>query len=142
MLLEAILCYPEKGKPGVSLNQAILQAGVGLEGNRKSGGCRQLCVLDSAARRWLDVQTQRGICFDRFKENLRVEGEPDCMEPGDRYRLGTAVIVVPDERKGCHGECPLAAASAPCPLAGRALYANVEQSGQITVGDRLVPVLR
>jgi MOSC domain-containing protein YiiM len=140
--LAAIIRYPAKGVPGVPVAEALLQEGIGLEGDRHAGGGdRQLSLFSVEQREWIKGQEEAGLCFSRFKENVTTQGLAlDTLRQGTRLVLGAAVLEITGETKHCHTECPLYREKKPCPLAGQSLFAKVTQSGVIRVGDAVRPL--
>jgi MOSC domain-containing protein YiiM len=111
-------------------------AGLGLAGDFHQGGERQLSLLSTATRAWLDMQTEPGLCFARFKENLLVEGlEEECLADGSSIQVGGSVLRIRTGQKYCHGECPLFLSGDACKLPESVLFAVVEQGGTIKTGD-------
>lgn len=136
--VERITRYPEKGKPGEALDEAMLVAGFGIEGNAASRGERQVSLL--LLRGWLDAQAEQGLCFARFKENLLISGiKTELLKTGNRLAAGGAVLRIGAEQKRCFAECGLYAGGKPCLLAAGAVFAAVETGGIIRVGDAVAP---
>lgn len=134
-----IIRYVEKGKAGEQLDEAKLITGLGLEGNIKQGGERQLCLLSAQARSWMENQIEKGLCFDRFKENILVDGLPlEELRNGDRLAIGEAVLRVSGYAKKCFDECALFRKGIQCHLSRCAVFAAVERGGIIRAGDRQV----
>ena len=132
----ALTRYPQKSGPNEVLQEATLAAGLGMEGNFRQGGERQICLLASELREWIDSQTEQGICFRRFKENLLLAGIPDgIFPPGARLQIGDVVLRMSEELKRCHNECELASRGKPCRLSGSAVFAAVECGGVVRIGD-------
>ena len=137
--IAALTRYRKKGDPGEALREAKLLTGLGMEGDFHQGGERQLCLLASEVRRWMDSQTEKGLCFGRFKENILITGALE-LSPGARLRAGEAVLRLSKSRKGCHSECVLFSRGIGCRLSGRAVFAVVERGGNIRVGDDISPL--
>jgi len=130
--------YPNKSGPGESLNRAELIAGQGMAGNFCQGGERQLCLLTGEIRGWMVEQVDPGLCFARFKENIRIDGLPGGLLPtGARLRVGGAILQVSQNRKHCHGDCPLFASRKDCRLAQTAVFAAVEKGGMVKTEDEV-----
>lgn len=131
-----IVRYREKGDDGEQLEEAVLLAGLGLEGNRHQGGERQICLLSADARGWMEEQPQEGLCFRRFKENILVDGFPLWeLQCGDRFAVGGAVLRVSESAKRCFDECVLFTNRMPCCLSRGAVFAVVERGGAVRIGD-------
>lgn len=132
----ALTRYPAKGEPGERLEKANLLAGLGMEGNVRRGGERQLCLLTAEIRRWMDSRAEEGLCFARLKENILLEGMPGGLLPtGACFAVGGAVLRMSADRKSCHPECALAASGRECRLSRTAVFAAIEQGGRVCVGD-------
>jgi len=130
MKIVGLTLFPKKNEPGINLYELNLIEGFGIEGDYHQGGEKQITIFSSETRRWIDSQTERGLCFDRFKENILIEGLE--ITSGERLTIGNAVLRISSLTKPCFDECPLVS---PCRLAGRNVFAVVEKSGTIRVGD-------
>jgi len=132
----ALTKFPTKGSHGQTLQEANLLAGLGMEGNFYQGGERQLCLFTEEIREWMDMQAEQGICFRRFKENLLLAGIPGGILPPDAHlQAGDAVLQISKDLKSCHDECKLSSRGARCQLSGIAVFATVERSGLVRIGD-------
>ena len=140
-MIAGLTRYAQKSGPGQELREAALLAGLGMEGNFHQGGERQLSLLTAEIRRWINSQAEKGLCFKRFKENILIEWTPGAALPaGARLRAGEAVLRTSDNLKRCHAECALFSRKIPCRLAGCAVFAVVEHSGSVRVGDKVSPM--
>ena len=136
MLFRSLTFYHKKGEPGTPLHEMKLLEGLGAEGDFHQGGERQVSLLSAEAGRWMEAQTEKGICFGRFRENLLIEGLPiEDLKNGSLLRAGAAVLRVSMRGKHCYGECPLFSKGTPCRLSDCAAFAVVERGGVIRVGD-------
>ena len=134
--ITALNRYPQKNEPGEELREARLLTGLGMEGNLHQGGEKQLCLLTAEIREWIKAQAQKGLCFERFKENILIEGLPGgTITPGAKLRAGETILRVSKNRKRCHECCGLLSREIPCRLSGCAVFAAVERGGVIRVGD-------
>lgn len=130
--------YRENGVPGETLTEVRLLRGVGMEGNLHHGGERQLCLLTAEARRWMDAQTEKGLCFHRFKENLLFEDVPlEELSDGDLLAISDACLRI-SGRKHCFDECPRVSGGLECRLSRCSAFAVVQEGGTVRVGDRVV----
>lgn len=134
-----IVCYTEKNKTGTPLQSATLRANMGMEGDfHADGGERQLSLLSSEAIQWMRMQTEPGLCFARFKENLRFNGLPmERLRVGTRLKAGETILEISGESKHCHPECPLFSGGHACRLSAQSLFARVVQGGRIEVGNKI-----
>lgn len=137
--VEALTRHRQKGAPGEPLSEAVLVAGLGMQGDRHLGGERQLSLLLAEARRWMDAQPVPGLCFGRFKPNILIGGLASGeLAVGECLCVGAdAVLRIGGEAKRCFPECALLIHGAPCRLPGCAAFATVERGGVVRVGDRI-----
>lgn len=135
----SIVRYAEKGKAGIPLQSAMFLQNMGMEGDlHADGGERQISLLSSEARQWMQAQTEPGLCFARFKENLSHNGIPiERLSVGTRLKAGNAILEISAQSKHCHPECPLFSQGRACRLSTQSLFAKVVQSGSIQVGDKI-----
>ena len=131
--------YKAKGIPGETLESVRLLAGQGMEGDfHAQGGDRQLSLLCMETSRWMDGQAEKGLCFDRYKENILLDGiESADLVPGIRLKIGEAFLEISDKHKSkeCFKECTLFNSGQNCLLAGQNLFAMVIRSGLVKTGD-------
>lgn len=132
-----IICYPAKDKAEIIPQEVMLRQNLGMEGDfHADGGERQISLLSRDAREWMRAQSDKGICFTRYKENLSLDGIP--MEQlciGSRIKMGEATLEISAASRHCHSECPLFSRGATCRLAKDGLYAKVVKSGKVSIGD-------
>jgi len=128
--------YNKKGEPGTPLQELNLLEGIGVEGDFHQGGDKQVSLLSAEARRWMEAGTKKGLCFERFRENVMIEGLTlENLENGSFLSIGDAVLRVSINKKHCYDECALFSKGMPCRLSGSAVFAVVEQGGVIRIGD-------
>ena len=134
-----LIRYSAKGHTGEHCESAVLRAGCGMEGDfHADGGERQLSILSAESRDWMNAQTEKGLCFSRFKENIATQGialEKLCR--GTRLAAGEAELEISGATKHCHDECPLFSVGMPCRLAGQNLFVKVIKSGEVKIGSRI-----
>ena len=110
--------------------------GIGVEGDFRQGGERQVSLLTAEARRWMEAQPEKGLCFRRFQENILIQGLPsEALEPGGLLSVGTAVLRTGMRGKQCFNECALFSRGVTCQLSRCAVFATVEQSGTVRIKD-------
>ena len=131
--------YAAKGIPGEMLESARLLTGLGMEGDyHAKGGERQLSLLCLETRQWIEAQTEPGLCFSRFKENILFDGiTPLIIAPGVRLKIAEVHLEISDILKSCFDECPLINSEQNCLLAGQCLFAKVIQGGFVKIGDQM-----
>jgi MOSC domain-containing protein YiiM len=137
MKVTGIFCYAERRKPGVPLKDAQLFESKGLEGDIHFGsGDRQLAIADTHALDREPADVPRGLCFDKFKANLFIEGLSMLpIKVGQIVSIGDAEIEI-TQTKDCYPEdCARFAAMAGggCPAREGCAFAKVVKSGRISV---------
>ena len=131
--------YTAKDIPGETLESARLVADMGMEGDfYAQGGERQISFLFTEDRQWMEAQTEPGLCFSRYKENILLDGiPPAALTPGVRLAVGNSVLEISDTPKRCFTECRLFSRGQTCALSKRQLFAKVIRSGLVQTGDRV-----
>ena len=133
--------YLRKGEPGEHLSGMRLLEGLGVEGDFHQGSERQVCLFSAEARRWMEAQTEKGLCFGKFRENILVEGLPlEELEDGSLLSMGDAVLRVGTRSKHCYDECALFSKGMSCRLSGCAVFAVVERGGTINTGNLILKI--
>jgi MOSC domain-containing protein YiiM len=141
-IVRQLWAYSAKGVPGTAVEAACFIAGRGMEGDyhaeSPANGERQISLFSEEARQWMAAQTQPGLCFRRFRENITTSGvRMEDLKPGTRLRAGEAVLEIAEESKHCHEECALFTGGTLCRLSGQSCFAKVIESGTIRVGDEI-----
>jgi len=141
--IAGLTIFPKKDAPGVALSEMRLVEGLGAEGDFHQGGDRQISLLTVAIRQWMNAQDKQGICFARYKENILIKGLPlEDLINGRKLAVGDVLLRIDGVgKKHCFNECILFSEKAPCLLAGGAVFALVERSGFIRVGDDVTLLL-
>jgi MOSC domain-containing protein YiiM len=136
--ITALTRYVKKGEPGQKLNEVKLLTGLGMEGSYQQGGERQLCLLTAEIREWMDLQSEKGLCFRRFKENILIEGLANgVLLPNTLLQTENVILRTSESRKHCFEECRFVSESIRCWLSECVVFATVEQGGTVKVGDYL-----
>ena len=132
--------FTEKGKPGEKHDIIYLEEGKGISGDRHAdGGDRQISILLTEVREWMKEQEEPGLCFRRYKENIRIAGvKPERLQEGTRLQIGTCELEITGFGKRCFPECRYVSAGKDCVLLHGAFYARVVRSGRIEVNDRVI----
>lgn len=131
-----------KGAPAVDREQIRLVSGKGIYGDRHYGeGDLQVCLLEQECRTWMEDQEEKGLCFARFRENIRTNGI--CLSDlarGDWLQAGDAILEITQAGKECFPGCPRAEAGKECRLRNACCFARVIKDGSLVVGDAVFPV--
>ena len=117
--------YPgDKGTPAEELTEMLLIKGIGIEGERKRKGERQVSLLTEEALNW--AQNRENLCCGKpFKTNILLDG---CLRDAELLTLGDVVLRI-SARKFCVHE------GTTCPLYEGAAFAEVLHGGRISVCD-------
>ena len=130
--------YPEKGEPGIASPELTLIAGRGIEGDCHRDSPRPVSLLLAEARRWMESQPEKGLCFGRFRENILIEGlSPEALIANCTLTVGDAALHILADSKYCFHECRYFSEETPCPLSIGARFATVLQDGVIRIGDEI-----
>ena len=118
-------------------NSALLIPGQGIEcDTHKASPDREISILDERSSQ--AIKNLKGLCTQRFQENITYEGEVQDFIPGGVYQLGDAKITITQIGKRCFDECPLYQAGIRCCLPYNLLFASVNEQGTIKTGDEFV----
>lgn len=131
--------YANKGQPGEALRSIRLIEDLGMEGDfYAKGGSRQISLLSEEDRQWMAAQSEPGLCFARYRENILFEYLPPALlVPGIRLKIGEALLEISAEAKHCFEQCSLSGSGRRCALAGRSIFACVIQGGTVSIGDTI-----
>jgi len=103
------------------------------------GGDRQITLQDLNLKDWILKQEQRGLCFDRFKENIIIAGlDFEELKPGSKLSVGRVKLQITNWKKKCYSkECTIFESVNPCPFPKGCLFTTVLCSGPIFAGDEV-----
>ena len=138
--IKKIKIFVEKNFPPEIVEKTECLADCGLKGDRYAkGGEKQLTAVDTLCTQWMEQQTEKGLCFARYKANLEVENtDLSAFNSGDKLVCGTAELEKSCVGKECFPECVLVRGKKPCMLRRHAVYLKVSGSGTISVGDEII----
>lgn len=139
IITDLFLCEEKGGAPRQEEVLSLI-AGRGIRGDlHADGGPRQISMLQKEAADWMEEQEISGLCFKRYKANLRVDGlSPSLLLPGTRLQAGSAVIAVSEPAKACFPACVLLQSGKSCRLSEGGVFLIVEETGIIKKGDKIV----
>ena len=130
----ALKLYRKKGAPGELVSEINLVENIGIEGDYHKGSDKQISILSEEARLWMENQAEKGLCFDKFKENILVD-RTQGLKTGNLLSAGATLRIT--EAKSCYDECSLFLKGSVCLLSRDAFFAMVEQGGVLKTGDFL-----
>lgn len=139
MKVKFIFIKREKHTKREKLEEAYFKKDLGLVGDLKSkGGDRQVSILSFEDRDYIDKNPSRGICMNKFQENITIEGlESKDLEVTDKLLIGESLQMITSIGKTCFEECEIFKSGEKCPLAAGTIFAKVLKSGKVRVGDRV-----
>ena len=136
--IKKIKIFFEKGKPPRIVQNAQCIADCGLQGDRfAKGGPKQLTAIDTDTLQWMEQQTEKGLCFARYKANLEVDFDLSQLKTGQKLACGSAVLQLSTAQKECFAECARVQGKLPCRLRTNAKYLVVKQGGTVSVDDKI-----
>ena len=124
--------YAAKGGPAEVLQEVKLKTGQGAAGNYLKNPARQVSLLTTEARLWMEQREEKGLCFEKVKENILLDG---VLERGGKLSFGGAVLQINAERKHCFESCVYRSEATPCPLTEGMFFANVLHDGIVHSGE-------
>ncbi len=134
--LKKIKIFSQKGQPPSEADFAHCAVDLGLLGDRfAKGGTKQLTVVDTVCTEWMKDRKTKGLCFEKFKANLTVEGiDISALKSGDILTLGEVELAVSDSGKECFSQCERVCEKKDCMLRTHAKYLVVKNGGEIKTG--------
>lgn len=134
--LSAISISKTKGVPKTNVPSALLIAHWGIEGDAHAGAWhRQVSLLAAES-----IERMRKIGADvhpgSFAENFTTEGlDLSVLRPGDRLRVGAALLEVTQIGKECHAPCEIQQITGECIMPKEGIFAKVIVGGIVQVED-------
>ena len=133
-----LYCNKTKGQAGEPLQVLKMEAGQGVCGDRHKGkGDRQVSITSAEIKDWMNKEEEKGLCFNKFKENITLEGIPlEALKIGDVLEIGQVQLGLTECNKDCYADsCQLSPSKMPCKLIHSEIFAKVITSGEIKLGD-------
>ena len=133
-----LYCNKTKGQVGEPSQVLKMEAGQGVCGDRHKGkGDRQVSITSAEIKDWMNKEEEKGLCFNKFKENITLEGIPlEALKIGDVLEIGQVQLGLTECNKDCHADsCQLPRSKMPCKLIHSEIFAKVITSGEIKLGD-------
>ena len=138
-IIKEIMIIRKKGGPRESIREGFFSVGFGLEGDIHGGpGDKQVVFFGVEGRDRLSESKETGLCFKRFVPTLATEGIDLFKLPvGTRLKIGSSIMEISRVGKKCYPECVLVKAKTPCVMPREVVFARVEKSGLVRVGDKI-----
>jgi len=142
MKIKSIAVSKKKGTRKELVEQALVVAGHGLQGDAHAGSWhRQVSFL---AEESIEKAKAAGLSvgFGDFAENIATEGIDWVNMPvGSRFRLGKSVLVeITQIGKECHTKCAIYYQAGDCIMPREGVFARVIEGGAIRCGDEISEV--
>ena len=133
------ICISEKkGTKKHTVPEAFLKKDWGIEGDAHAGRWhRQVSMLSFDK---IDAFRKKGalVEYGDFGENLIIEGyDLSNLPVGTTFLIGEAILAMSQIGKECHTHCAIYQTMGDCIMPREGVFATVEKSGRIRVGDRV-----
>ena len=132
----AVSVAGRKGEKKTPVPSATLVADHGVRDDAHAGpGTRQVSLLAAES-----IEKMRGkglqVGPGDFAENITVEGfDLLSVRPGDRIRVGEAVLEISQIGKECHDRCAIYIRAGDCVMPREGVFARVIRGGGVAPGD-------
>ncbi len=133
----AIYLQDNKEKSRQLIGEGYFKKDLGLVGDIHSkGGKRQVSIFTEEGRMEILSSDFRGLCIERFHENIRVKNlNVDMLRLGSKIIIGDTIQEVSEIGKSCFSECNLIKEGKTCPLSKEVIFTRVIKGGNIKIGD-------
>ncbi|EYE87989.1 hypothetical protein Q428_10355 [Fervidicella metallireducens AeB] len=118
----------------IKCGELIKNYGLACDVNGGKPG-RNISFLNNETRKKINCAGIKGICFERFYENITISGDLE-MNIGDIIKISDAEIVIKSKGKRCFENCEVYKKKINCPLK-EVCFGDVIKSGVIRVGDKI-----
>lgn len=121
------------------LEEAYLESGRGIQGDLKAkAGDRQISIISSANREYIEENYSRSICINRFHENITINDlDANLLKVGDKFQIAESIQEVASIGKTCFEGCKILESGEKCPLSSEVIFTRVIKSGKIKRGDKV-----
>lgn len=129
--------FEEKKAPGRRMESVQVVKDGGIKGDLHClDGKKQISIMTEEVCRFLETEEVKGLCFQRFKANLVLDGQIE-LEVGDRIRAGGTLLLVTGKKGPCFEECRRYQRGMDCMLKEGCWFATSLEDGVIHQGDLL-----
>ncbi len=132
----AVSVSRKKGEKKTPVPFAVLVEDHGVRDDAHAGpGHRQVSLL---ARESIEKMRAKGLSVGPgdFAENVTVEGfDLLGVKPGDRLRVGEALVEITQIGKECHDRCAIYFQAGDCVMPREGVFARVVRGGNVAPGD-------
>jgi len=144
-IVSDIFIYTERKTDGKRVKHATCVKDHGILGDvYAKGGERQITLRSKGLKDWLKMQHEKGLCFDKFKENITIADMYfSQLTPDTEIQIGEALLRISGFQKECYGEaCKFFKNDVTCSIPEGCRFAMVVEEGTIKVGDAVVIVTK
>lgn len=129
----------EKNKSWQSIQEGYFKEDWGLVGDIHSNADdRQVSILTEEARDELSSMKIKGLCTERFHENIMVKNiDLKRFKIGSDFVIGDTIQEITEIGKSCFPECHIIKKGETCPLVRGAIFTRVKKGGNIKIGDNI-----
>lgn len=136
--IEALQIQRHKGNPFEQVKEVELLVDKGIVGDCHCGGDKQITLISSQAKHWINFQEPEGLCISRFQENIVTQGiDYYKLNIGDILITQNSKIEISAYSKRCFPECKRIQDKLSCELKIGTAFAKVLQSGNIQLSDQI-----
>lgn len=134
--IKELYVFSKKGEKGEARNAVQTVEHGGIVGDMHcDDSTRQISVLTKELIQWMDSQETQGLCFQRFKANIVLEGLTESVSEGTILKIGTAVLSISETGKSCFESCERYNKKMDCMLRENCYFAETISPGVIHVED-------
>lgn len=99
---------------------------------------KQVSILSEAIRKLVDGGSIRGLCTERFYENITIRDfDPSQISIGSRLKINDSLQEVRVIGKGCYEGCQLLGDKGHCQLYDGVVFTRILKAGTIAIGDEV-----
>lgn len=137
--VELLQIQRERGLPFERVMSIELVEGMGIVGDcHAKGGDKQVAILSNEAKQEIETQELSGLCYQKFQENIVIEGMKfDLLKERDHLIVDDVIVELSSYAKRCFPECLLRQRGEECQLKSQIVFGKVVHSGMIRIGDKI-----
>lgn len=135
-IVKAVCLSDVRGVQKKNVNSGFFEVGWGLKSDAHGGNWhRQVSLLSyDKVKKFNDLGAE--VSHGDFGENLVVDGIDFAgLPPGSRLKCGECILEITQIGKECHSHCAIYHKMGDCIMPREGVFAMVEHSGNISVGD-------
>ena len=128
-----------KGKAKKSLESILLIKSEGIKGDIHKGDTnRQVSFFTYEGIEKLKASDMKGLCTGKFWGNITTRGiEFSKLLPGDKLKIGQALIEITEKGKECYKVCELFRNGLKCTIPMETAFGKILEGGQVNIEDKI-----